>query len=118
LIIDSGFADTFALLKRLGWQVRDYEDERFGFKNTEKISRILVPTLIIHGEKDSLIPLQQGEKLYNSCAAANKQLIRIKNAGHNTLFRMGMWQYFEAIQKFILGKLVLDEASLFQLILD
>jgi len=117
LIIDSGFADTFALLKRLGWQVRDYEDERFGFKNAEKISRILVPTLIIHGEKDSLIPIQQGEKLYNSCAAANKQLIRIKNAGHNTLFRMGMWQYFEAIQKFVLSKLVLDEASLFQLLL-
>lgn len=117
LIIDSGFADTFALLKRLGWQVRDYEDERFGFKNTEKISRILVPTLIIHGEKDSLIPLQQGEKLYNSCAAENKQLILIKNADHNTLFRMGMWQYFEAIQRFVLGKLVLDEASLFQLLL-
>lgn len=117
LIIDSGFADTFALLKRLSWRGRGNEDERLGFGNTEKISRISIPTLIIHGEKDSLIPLQQGEKLYNSCAAPNKQLIRIKNAGHNTLIRMGMWQYFEAIQKFVLGKLVLDEASLLQLLL-
>ncbi|MEQ8540221.1 MAG: hypothetical protein RIB93_22550 [Coleofasciculus sp. D1-CHI-01] len=34
------------------------------------------------------------------------------------MFRMGMWQYFEAIQKFVLSKIVLDEASLFQLLLN
>lgn len=115
LIIDSGFADTLALLKRLGWQGRENKDERFGFGNSERIRRILVPSLIIHGENDSLIPPQQAEDLYNLCATPNKQLIFIKNAGHNTLLRLGLWQYFEAIQKFILGKLVLDEASLLQL---
>ncbi|MFN2168495.1 MAG: alpha/beta hydrolase, partial [Anaerolineae bacterium] len=56
LIIESGFADTFALLARLGLRVEGVDEARDGFGNVAKIAGISMPTLIIHGKNDVLIP--------------------------------------------------------------
>jgi alpha-beta hydrolase superfamily lysophospholipase len=101
LIIESGFADTFALLARLGVEVQGADEERDGFGNVAKMARVTVPTLIIHGQADVLIPAADGQELYNRCAAPHKRVLLIPGAGHNDLMMVGMVAYFEAIRAFV-----------------
>jgi alpha-beta hydrolase superfamily lysophospholipase len=101
LIVESGFGDTFTLVARLGGPTLDADDAEQGFGNASKISRITVPTLIIHGEADYLIPASDGQTLYDRSSASDKRLILIPGAGHNDLMLVGMEQYFRAISGFI-----------------
>ena len=103
LIVESGFADTFALLARLGVRVRgaDVDETRDGFGNPAKIARVATRTLVIHGQDDVLIPASDGQELYRRCAASDKQLLLIPRAGHNDLMMVGMTEYFEAIRAFV-----------------
>jgi hypothetical protein len=101
LIIESGFAETFSLLFRLGVQVPGASETRDGVGNARKISQITTRTLIIHGEQDTLIPSVQALILHRCCAAPDKQLVLIPNVGHNDLMILGRSQYFEAIQRFV-----------------
>ncbi|MBD2182976.1 alpha/beta fold hydrolase [Planktothrix sp. FACHB-1355] len=101
-IIESGIANGWALLKRLGVEVDEEADENNdGVGNALKIKNITIPTLIIHGQEDNLIPVSQGIVLHRFCAAPDKRLVLIPGAGHNDLMVVGAVQYFEAIQKFI-----------------
>jgi len=103
LIVESGFADTFTLLSRLGWRVEGTTEQEDGFGNGDKIAGVTVPTLIIHGEDDVLIPAQDGEKLFHRSGAEDKRLLRIPEAGHNDLMLVGRTLYFDAIQTFVWG---------------
>jgi alpha-beta hydrolase superfamily lysophospholipase len=101
LIIESGFSDTFALLARIGGiQLPGADDQVDGFGNLSKVGRVSVPTLIIHGLKDVLIPSAEGVQLYENCAAEQKQLLLIPDAGHNDIMYVGRNQYMAAIQEF------------------
>jgi hypothetical protein len=98
LIIESGFAHTFPLIARLsGLRAEGADESRHGFGNLDKIARVTVPTLIIHGVEDWIIPVEDGEALYEHSAASEKRLVTIPNAGHNDLLMIGRRPYFEAI---------------------
>lgn len=101
LIIESGFAQTFPLLARLGVVVPDADEERDGVGNARKISQIATRTLIIHGQKDMVIPVAQALILHRCCAAPDKQLVLIPYAGHNDLMIFGRSLYFAAIYTFL-----------------
>jgi hypothetical protein len=101
LIVESGFADTFALLSRLAVWLEGATEDQDGFSNATKISRITIPTLIIHGQDDLLIPAADGQELYRRSAAEHKQLVLIPGAGHNDLMMAGRDQYFRAIHTFV-----------------
>ncbi len=105
VILESGFAETLPLLARLGADVSQLDEERDGFGNAPKISRITVPTLIVHGKEDLLISPEHAEKLYRCSGALEKQIVLIPKVGHNSVMIVGVSQgkspYFEAIRKFI-----------------
>jgi len=101
LIVESGFADTFGLLARLGLRVVSADEERHGFGNAAKISQTRTPTLVIHGQSDVLIPASDGQELYRRCGAKEKRLVLIPGAGHNDLMLVGVAAYFEAIRGFV-----------------
>ncbi len=104
LVIESGFARTWPLVSRLGVRVQQADDERDGFGNLGKISRIATRMLIIHGEEDSLIPISDAEELVAHAAAPDKRLLRIPGAEHNDLMVVGMREYFGAIRDFVSGQ--------------
>ena len=101
LIVESGFAYTFPLVERLGFlQIPDAFEHKDGFGNLDKIATISVPTLIIHGERDWIIPIGDGDALYETSASKDKKLVRITGGGHNDLMLIGRKAYFEAIATF------------------
>lgn len=100
LILESGFAYTFPLIERIGFlKIEDADEDRDGFGNLQKIARVEVPTLVIHGERDWIIPVTDGQALYDASPAADKTLVTIPGAGHNDLMLVGRKPYFDAIAK-------------------
>lgn len=57
---------------------------RDSYRSVEYIGKIDMPLLVIHGDKDVVIPLHLGEKLI-ARALEPKTLIVIEGAGHNNL---------------------------------
>jgi hypothetical protein len=104
LIIESGFSDTFALIARLGIGVQGASEEEHGFRNALKMEQVTLPTLILHGKNDILIPPEDGQELHQHCAASNKELVLIDGAGHNDIMLVGQREYFAAVKQFVFAE--------------
>jgi alpha-beta hydrolase superfamily lysophospholipase len=101
LILESAFAHAIPLLVRLGLPARVLEGLPDPIQNLSKIARIRLPLLVIHGMRDSVIPVDNGQLLYNASPAALKFLELIPAAGHNDLLLYGIDRYFSAIARLI-----------------
>ena len=66
-----------------------------------KVRSIQLPVLVIHGEMDTLAPVQQAVGMYQDFVSPNKRLLTIPGAGHNNLLHLGLKEYFEAIRSFV-----------------
>ena len=67
----------------------------------DKVGSIDIPVLVIHGEMDSLAPVQDAVSMCQMFSSQNKRLVTIPDAGHNDLLHLGLNQYFDAIRDFI-----------------
>ena len=101
LIVESGSAQNFNSL----WSGADTADiqklAEAKFYNKDKIREVTLPTLIIHGEQDNMIPVQIGKALYNLSGAKDKELVVIPGAGHDDLIDKEKAQYLSAIEQFV-----------------
>lgn len=101
LILESAFAFTLPLLRLLGVDVDRLQlAEDVAFNNLEKIRSYTGPTLVIHAERDHIIPFSDGKALYEASPAPEKMLLRIPRANHNDIFQHGMMEYMNAIRSF------------------
>lgn len=99
LIIESGFAKTGPLLKLLGVNLEAFGfTEDTGIENARKIRTYQKPTLIIHAEKDHIIPFSDAQELYDASGSRDKQLLMILGANHNDIFFRGMEEYLKAVK--------------------
>jgi len=65
-----------------------------------KIKDIKVPILIMHGDKDELVPIEQGKMLYEK-ANEPKEFYTIPGATHNDTHIVGGEEYFDVIRDFV-----------------
>ncbi len=64
------------------WLLRDQ------FHSDERIARVTAPLLVMHGGRDSTIPIAFGERLF-ALAHEPKQFVRFPEGGHNDLDNYG-----------------------------
>lgn len=57
-------------------------------QTTDHLKNSKIPALFIHGKDDVVVPLSQGERNYEACAA-NKDMIIVENAGHTVATVVG-----------------------------
>jgi alpha-beta hydrolase superfamily lysophospholipase len=101
LIVESGFAYAQNQFRRLGVSHLFVNvPGATGFGNDLKIARVTIPTLIIHGEEDEIIPVEEGRALYSLSAASMKKALFIPHSGHNDLMAYGLKAYMDAIRTF------------------
>lgn len=100
LVVESGFARAKPLLRTLG--VGEGDIKRIvaeSLDNVETIRRYSGPTLVIHGALDRLIPVGDGQALYEASPAEAKQMLVVPRADHNSLFQYGLENYLEAVAR-------------------
>jgi fermentation-respiration switch protein FrsA (DUF1100 family) len=54
------------------------------FRSDLYIGKVTAPVLVMHGERDDIVPIALGERLY-ALINAPKRFVRIRDAGHNDL---------------------------------
>lgn len=60
---------------------------KFKFKSFEFIEKVTVPTLIFHGTKDKLVPLDLAEKLFEHSNKNLTDFVKIKGGTHHNISR-------------------------------
>jgi pimeloyl-ACP methyl ester carboxylesterase len=70
------------------------------FDSIEKVSRLQVPVLYIHGTNDKLVPHEMSHELYIR-TSSSKQLKLILGGGHNNSAAVGGAEYLQAVRNFI-----------------
>jgi fermentation-respiration switch protein FrsA (DUF1100 family) len=102
LILESTFTSAidFAAIHYPFLPVRYFM--RTKLNSIDKISKIHIPLLIIHGSRDEIVPIKFGRELF---AAANtpKELYEIANADHNDTYVVGGARYLQRIREFALN---------------
>jgi pimeloyl-ACP methyl ester carboxylesterase len=69
------------------------------FHSDLRVGKITAPVLVIHGERDRVVPIALGERLY-AVINAPKRFVRLTDAGHNDLGARSV----EAAKQFLDGK--------------
>lgn len=71
-----------------------------GFDSISKIEALRAPLLAFHGDRDEIVPLELGRRLYER-APEPKAFEVIAGAGHNDTTLAGGRAYFERIRRFL-----------------
>ncbi len=70
------------------------------YNSLEKINNLTCPILIIHGDKDEVVPYYMGEKLYQEYQGP-KKLVTITGGRHNDLEQLDYKLFWGEIGKFL-----------------
>jgi fermentation-respiration switch protein FrsA (DUF1100 family) len=70
------------------------------YESTAKMAKVSCPVLAIHGERDSLIPVQFGRALYEA-ARQPKEWWAVPGADHNDVPLVGGEEYLRKIEEFL-----------------
>ena len=79
--------------KRMGYDFKEAS-------SLEQIRHCRIPTLLIHGEKDTFVPTAMVYPLYDAVSAA-KELLIVPNAAHAVSVTENPTLYFEAFDRFL-----------------
>ena len=73
---------------------------RTRYDAAEKIKAVKAPVLVLQGDRDEVIPVEQGKKVF-AAALSPKEFYTVRGAGHNDTFIVGGDAYFKAVKDFI-----------------
>jgi fermentation-respiration switch protein FrsA (DUF1100 family) len=73
---------------------------RTRYDNLGKIGRLGLPLLVLHGDRDDVVPFAQGKRLFDA-APGPKRFFAIPGAHHNDTYLVGGDAYWRAIADFL-----------------
>ncbi|HSE95952.1 MAG TPA: alpha/beta hydrolase [Methylomirabilota bacterium] len=73
---------------------------RTRFDTLDRIGRIPVPLLVLHGDADEVVPFRHGEAIF-AAAAEPKTFVRIPGSRHNETWEVGGSAYWDAWTRFL-----------------
>jgi len=69
------------------------------FDSLNKVGRLKIPVLFMHGTEDALVPSEMSRRLYEKTSSP-KRLKYIKGGGHNNSASIGGEDYLRSIREF------------------
>jgi len=99
MVLQSGFASLpGAARDRFIWLnlFPDFTFPQPQLNNCQILAASHIPLLIIHGEKDSILPIKYADQMY-AASCAPKQFVRLKNSGHNDVLGADLNEYRAAL---------------------
>ena len=88
LILDAPFTSAVDVARRhywflpVDWLMRDQ------FRSLDRIGGLKSPILVLHGDRDGIIPVELGEQLY-AAAPEPKRFVRLPGVGHAEVLEQG-----------------------------
>jgi len=82
LILESTFTSLSSVARHLFPFIRGYTPEAGAYNSLEKLGDIDCPIMVIHGDADTLIPVEEGLTLFEA-AGEPRELFLVTGAGHN-----------------------------------
>ena len=70
------------------------------YDTLSKIGEIESPVMIVHGDRDEIVPFQMAEQLFEA-ASEPKRFHAVRGAVHNDVYERGGAAYFRALKEFI-----------------
>ena len=95
IILESSFTNAYNVLLRMDWTPGDL------YRNKAKADLVDCPVLFIHGENDSIIPLEATVNLANSFNQYRVDRYFVLNAGHYDLRDIAGSEYWSSMDSFI-----------------
>ena len=100
LILESAFPSIPYMARRLYPSLPVWSFLGTRYDSISKIGQIDTPLLMMHGDKDEIIPLEAGQALFEA-ARGDKHFYIISGAGHNDTYLAGGEAYFQELDHFI-----------------
>lgn len=103
LVLESPFADVAAVLR--GNPVMRFLSlfSSYRFATLRLLDRYDGPLLVVHGDRDTIIPFSVGRDLFDRAPTRRKEFVVIKGADHNDLHVVDPAAYWAAIDRFVAG---------------
>ena len=100
LILESPFPSVAAMAKEqsLGLLARILLQSRFPL--IDRLKDVHVPVLVIHGDRDEIVPIHLGREVYDA-AGPPKSLYVVEGADHNDLYHVGGLAYLSRLKEFV-----------------
>ncbi len=99
LLLESSFTSVYDIASKNFWFLPLKWLLKYPFQNDENIAQITMPTYIIHGTNDMIVPYNQGQKLFKKSGSGTKKIYTIEGALHNNL--VGYPEYFQALDEIL-----------------
>lgn len=80
LVLISPFTSAFALLAPAHLVLPGNR-----FPNLKRVRDLETPLLVIHGDRDQIVPASHGRRIFDASPAPLKRFVRVPDAGHNDL---------------------------------
>jgi hypothetical protein len=99
LVVQSSFTQLADMARHVFRGTPVHLIARNEFRSVEKVGRLTMPKLFIHGTEDGTVPFSIGETLF-AAAAEPKQWYPVPRAGHNDVDRWGGRAYLKTVKGF------------------
>jgi len=101
LILDSPMADVRSIFRTnpVMWTLSLLTSYRF--PTTRFLQRYDGPLLVIHGDRDTIIPFASGQQVFASAPSRQKTFVTMRGADHNDLDVVDARAYWRAVDGFI-----------------
>ena len=100
LILESAFPSVEAVARHHYFGLPAHWLLGARFNLVEQLHRFSRPTLVIHGDRDRIIPLALGRQVFDA-ANEPKTFYLVSGASHNDLYVVGGRAYFERLKRFV-----------------
>lgn len=94
VIVESGFTSAYRVMTRVALLPFDR------FPNIRHIRSLSAPVLVVHGERDEVIPFSHGLQLYQA-APEPRDHLWVPGARHNDLLFVAGEEYWDALAAFV-----------------
>ena len=84
----------------VNWLLRDR------FESQQRIGRVICPVLSLHGERDTIVPLELGKSLFDAAPAQSerglrKEFVPLREADHNDVVQSAGPDLARALRAFL-----------------
>jgi fermentation-respiration switch protein FrsA (DUF1100 family) len=100
VVLEAGFPSARALFDRNPVMLVLSAFSSYRFATAEWMAGVVAPTLIIHGDRDSVIAYRHGQRLYETLPGP-KRFVTIPGGDHNDAAPADAARYWDAVRQFV-----------------